>query len=106
MFRITSGKLPSGLGVPATFATGISPMAPLNLTNVSSAITDEAKDPPMRTIRMDANRLFFITSPSFPFLYFRFLDTRLVAYGGHILFSYDRRLTCVGPHPLSAQDGS
>ena len=29
-------------------------MAPLNLTNVSSAITDEAKDPPMRTIRIDA----------------------------------------------------
>ncbi len=55
----------------STFATGISPMAPLNLTNVSSAITDEAKDTPMRTIRIDANKLFFITSPSFPFLYTR-----------------------------------
>src|SRR5881227_3076626 len=52
----------SGLGVPATFATGISPMAPLNLTSVSSAITDEAKDPPMRTITIDANKLFFITA--------------------------------------------
>src|SRR5882724_5698115 len=47
---------------------------------VSSAITGEAKDPPMRTIRIDANKLFFITSPSFPFLY-----TRLATYGGHIL---------------------
>src|SRR6266550_7112916 len=46
---------------------------------VSSAITGEAKDPPMRTIRIDANKLFFITSPSFPFLY-----TRLATYGGHI----------------------
>jgi hypothetical protein len=45
------------VGVPATFAPGISPMAPLNLTNVSSAITDEAKDPTMRTIRIDANKL-------------------------------------------------
>jgi hypothetical protein len=60
-------------------------MAPLNLTNVSSAITDEAKDPPMRTIRIDANKLFFITSPSFPFLYFCFIYTRLATYGGHIL---------------------
>jgi hypothetical protein len=45
----------------------------LNLTNVSSAIIDEAKDPPMRTIKIDANKLFFITSPSFPFLYFPFI---------------------------------
>jgi hypothetical protein len=46
-------------------------MAPLNLTNESSAITDEAKDPPMMTVRIDANTLFFITS--FPFLYFPFI---------------------------------
>ena len=45
-------------------------MAPLNLTNVSSAITDEAKDPPMRTIRIDANKLFFMTAPPFLFFYF------------------------------------
>src|SRR4029077_13624188 len=67
-FRIMSGKLPSALGVPATFATGRSPMAPLNLTNVSSAITDEAKDPPMTTIRIHPNKLFFITAPPFLFL--------------------------------------
>src|SRR6266481_1959562 len=87
VFRITSGKLPSGLGVPATFATGISPIAPLNLTNVSSAITDEAKDPPMRTIRIDANKLFFITSPSFPLYQARHLRR------AHSL-ACDRRLSC------------
>src|SRR5205814_2216154 len=70
MFRITSGKLPSGLGIPATFATGISPMAPLNLTNVLSAITDEAKDPPMRTIRISANKLLFINHLHFLFYFF------------------------------------
>jgi hypothetical protein len=43
----------------------------LNLTNVSSAITDEAKDPPMRTITINANKLFFITAP--PFFIFVFI---------------------------------
>src|SRR5437773_4012617 len=70
MFRTTLGKVPSGLAVPATFATGISPMAPWNLTNVSSAITDEAKNPPIRTIRIDATKLFFMTAPPFLFFYF------------------------------------
>src|SRR5260370_39579593 len=88
MFRITSGKLPSVLGVPATFATGISPIAPLNLTNVSSAITDEAKDPPMRTIRIDANKLFFITSPSFPL--FSFLYQACQLRRAQFLFSHRR----------------
>ena len=59
-----------GLAGPATFATGISPMAPWNLTNVSSAITDEAKNPPIRTIRIDANKFFFMTAPPFLFFYF------------------------------------
>src|SRR6478672_4264655 len=72
MFRITSGKLPSAFGVPATFATGRSPIAPLKLTNVSSAITDEVKHPPMRTIRIHPNQLFFITTP--PFFIFIFGD--------------------------------
>jgi hypothetical protein len=89
MFRITSGKLPSVLGVPATFATGISPIAHLNLTNVSSAITDEAEDPPMRTIRIDANKLFFITSPSFPFLCTKARHLRRA----HILLPCDHRLS-------------
>src|SRR6266404_1283107 len=94
MFRITSGKLPSVLGVPATFATGISPIAHLNLTDVSSAITDEAKDPPMRTIRIDANKLFFITSPSFPFPYFPFLCTKARHLRqAHILLPCDHRLS-------------
>jgi hypothetical protein len=66
-------------------------MAPLNLTNVSSAITDEAKDPPMRTITIKCEQTLF---------------HNLATNGGRILFSCDRRLTCVGPHPLSAQDGS
>jgi hypothetical protein len=36
-----------------------------------ASITDEAKDPPMRTIRIDANKLFFITPP--PFFIFIFI---------------------------------
>ena len=42
----------------------------------------------MRTIRIDANKLFFITSPSFLsfiFVLFFFVYTRLATYGGHIL---------------------
>jgi hypothetical protein len=45
-------------------------MAPWNLTNVSSAITDEAKNPPRRIIKVDANKLFFMTAPPFLFFYF------------------------------------
>ncbi len=32
--------------------------------------TDEAKNPPIRTIRIDANKLFFMTAPPFLFFYF------------------------------------
>src|SRR5205085_1318816 len=44
------------------------------------------------------NKLLFITSPSFPFLY-----TKLTTYGGHILLGYDRRLPCVWPPAVRPQ---
>jgi hypothetical protein len=57
-------------------------MAPLNLTNVSSAIIDEAKDPPMRAIKIDANKLFFITSPSFlSFIFLSFIPVSPLTAG-------------------------
>jgi hypothetical protein len=40
-------------------------MAPWNFTNISSAITDEAKNPPTRAVRIDANKLFFMTVSPF-----------------------------------------